>query len=45
MKKTGPVVLGFIIGLLMLIQYFTPNAWIQARYNNVLDWRSSSVSR
>jgi len=23
----------------MLIQYFTPNAWIQARYNNVLDWK------
>ena len=39
MKKTGPVVLGFIVGMLMLIQYFTPNAWIEARYNNVLDWK------
>ena len=39
MKKTGPVVLGFIIGMLMLIQYFTPNSWVEARYNNVLDWR------
>lgn len=39
MRKTGPVVLGFLIGMLMLIQYFTPNAWIQARYNNVLDWK------
>ncbi len=39
MRKTGPVVLGFIIGLLMLIQYFTPHPWIEARYNNVLDWK------
>ena len=39
MKKTGPVVLGFIIGMLMLIQYFTPNSWVEARYNNVLDWK------
>ena len=39
MKKTGPVVLGFIVGMLMLIQYFTPNNWIEARYNNVLDWK------
>ena len=39
MKKTGPVVLGFIVGMLMLIQYFTPNAWIEARYNNILDWK------
>jgi len=39
MKKTGPVILGFVIGMLMLIQYFTPNGWIEARYNNVLDWK------
>ena len=39
MKKTGPVVLGFVVGMLMLIQYFTPNAWVEARYNNVLDWK------
>lgn len=39
MKKTGPVVLGFVVGMLMLIQYFTPNSWIEARYNNVLDWK------
>jgi len=39
MKKTGPVVLGFIVGTLMFIQYFTPNKWIEARYNNVLDWK------
>jgi hypothetical protein len=39
MKKTGPVILGFIVGMLMLIQYFTPNAWIEDRYNNVLDWK------
>jgi hypothetical protein len=39
MKKTGPVVLGFIVGMLMLVQYFTPNTWIEARYNNVLDWK------
>jgi hypothetical protein len=39
MKKTGPVMLGFLVGMLMLIQYFTPHAWIEARYNNVLDWK------
>jgi hypothetical protein len=39
MKKTGPVVLGFLIGMLMLIQHFTPNPWIAERYNNVLDWK------
>ena len=39
MKKTGPVVFGFLVGMLMLIQHFTPNAWIAARYNNVLDWK------
>lgn len=39
MKKTGPVVFGFLIGMLMLVQYFTPNKWIEARYNNVLDWK------
>jgi hypothetical protein len=39
MKKTGPVVLGFIVGMLMMIQYFTPNEWINNRYNNVLDWK------
>ena len=39
MKKTGPVVLGFFVGMLMLIQYFTPNTRIEARYNNVLDWK------
>ncbi len=39
MRRTGPVVLGFLVGMLMLIQYFTPNRWIEARYNNVLDWK------
>ncbi len=39
MKKTGPIVLGFVVGMLMLIQFFTPNRWIDARYNNVLDWK------
>ena len=39
MKKSGPVVLGFLVGMLMLIQYFTPHPWIEARYNNVLDWK------
>lgn len=39
MKKTGPVILGFVVGMLMLIQYFTPNQWIENRYNNVLDWK------
>jgi hypothetical protein len=38
-KRTGPIVLGFLVGMLMLIQYFTPNRWIEARYNNVLDWK------
>jgi hypothetical protein len=39
MKRTGPVLLGFLVGMLMLVQYFTPNRWIEARYNNVLDWK------
>ena len=39
MKRTGPVVVGFLVGMLMLIQYFTPNPWVEARYNNVLDWK------
>ena len=39
MRRTGPVVFGFVIGMLMLIQYFSPHPWIQARYNNVLDWK------
>ncbi|RLB66006.1 MAG: hypothetical protein DRH04_09915 [Deltaproteobacteria bacterium] len=39
MKKTGPVILGFIVGMLMLIQHFTTSKWIEARYNNVLDWK------
>ncbi len=38
MKRTGPIVLGFLVGMLMLVQYFTPSKWIEARYNNVLDW-------
>ena len=28
MKRTGPIVLGFVVGMLMLVQYFTPNRWI-----------------
>ncbi|MBM3287425.1 MAG: hypothetical protein FJY88_08770 [Candidatus Eisenbacteria bacterium] len=39
MKSTGPVILGFLVGMLMFIQYFTPDKWIEARYNNVLDWK------
>jgi hypothetical protein len=39
MKRTGPVVLGFVIGMLMLVQHFTPSRWIADRYNNVLDWK------
>ncbi len=39
MKKTGPVVLGFIVGMLMMIQFFTPIQWINNRYNNILDWK------
>ena len=39
MKRNGPILLGFLVGMLMLIQYFTPNRWIEARYNNVLDWK------
>jgi hypothetical protein len=38
-KRTGPILLGFVVGMLMLVQFFTPNPWIAARYNNVLDWK------
>ncbi|MBM3317024.1 MAG: hypothetical protein FJY75_04140 [Candidatus Eisenbacteria bacterium] len=39
MKRTGPVLLGFVIGMLMLVQHFTPDRWIAERYNNILDWK------
>jgi len=39
MKRTGPVAFGFVIGMLMLVQHFTNDAWITARYANALDWK------
>ncbi|MBP6874941.1 MAG: hypothetical protein KBD56_02620 [Candidatus Eisenbacteria bacterium] len=39
MKRTGPIVFGFFVGLLMFVQHFTTDPWIAARYNNVLDWK------
>ncbi len=39
MKRQGPVLLAFIIGMLMLIQFFTPNPLFLRIYNLFLDWK------
>ncbi len=39
MKRHGPIVLAFIVGFLMLIQFFTPNPFFLRLYNIFLDWK------
>ncbi|MGD9141970.1 MAG: hypothetical protein PVJ42_10565 [bacterium] len=39
MKRQGPVIVAFIIGMLMLIQFFTPNPFFLRLYNLFLDWK------
>jgi hypothetical protein len=39
MKRTGPVVFGFLIGIVMLLQYFSPHPKLLEAYNLILDWK------
>jgi len=39
MKTTGPVILGFVVGLIMFLQYFIPKPFMLTAYNLVLDWK------
>ncbi len=39
MKRQGPIILAFAIGMLMLIQFFTPAAFFKEAYNTILDWK------
>ena len=39
MKTRGPIILAFIIGMLMMVQFFTPNPFFLRLYNIVLDWK------
>jgi hypothetical protein len=38
-KRQGPIVLAFIVGILMMIQFFTPNPFFLQLYNWILDWK------
>jgi hypothetical protein len=38
-KRQGPIVLAFIVGMLMMIQFFTPNPFFLQLYNWILDWK------
>jgi hypothetical protein len=38
-KKQGPIVVAFIVGALMLVQFFTPNPVFLWLYNRMLDWK------
>ncbi|MFH1314625.1 MAG: hypothetical protein ABIJ00_15570 [Candidatus Eisenbacteria bacterium] len=39
MKSRGPIILAFVVGMLMMIQFFTPNPFFLRLYNIVLDWK------
>lgn len=39
MKTTAPLVFGFLVGLVMFLQYFIPHPVMQRAYNVVLDWK------
>jgi hypothetical protein len=39
MKRQGPIILAFVVGVLMLVQFFTPNPFFLRLYNTVLDWK------
>jgi hypothetical protein len=38
-KKQGPLILAFVVGILMMVQFFTPNPFFLRLYNLVLDWK------
>jgi hypothetical protein len=39
MKQTGPVAFGFVVGMVMLLQYFIPHPVFLKLYNWILDWK------
>lgn len=39
MKRQGPVIVAFIVGMLMVVQFFTPNPAFLYLYNLFLDWK------
>lgn len=39
MKRTGPVIFGFLVGTVMLLQYFSPHPTLLHAYNVILDWK------
>lgn len=39
MKRTGPIIFGFVVGVIMLLQYFSPHPWLLNAYNVILDWK------
>ena len=39
MKRQGPILVAFIVGMLMMIQFFTPNPFFLRLYNVLLDWK------
>jgi hypothetical protein len=38
-KRQGPILVAFIVGMLMMVQFFTPNPFFLRLYNIVLDWK------
>jgi hypothetical protein len=38
-KRQGPIFVAFVVGMLMLIQFFTPNPLFLNAYNLFLDWK------
>lgn len=39
MKRQGPIIVAFIVGMLMLVQFFTPWPRLLSVYNLFLDWK------
>lgn len=39
MKRTAPIVFGFVVGMIMFLQYFVPRAPFTTAYSLVLDWK------
>jgi hypothetical protein len=39
MKRTGPVIFGFLVGMVMLLQFFSPHPALLDSYNLILDWK------
>ena len=39
MKQTAPLIFGFIIGMIMFLQYFIPKPPFTTAYSTILDWK------